>query len=208
MIAGSILGALLSCAEPVPPALPPPEPPPPPAEPTCATGDAPSCLKLGDEHRAAGALEEAGATYARGCAARPGDVTCGLAALVERTLEASRACGASEASGCAEACAGGQASACRAAELQTACEDGHPEACTLLGTVAHRGVVEMEPDAANVWLWRGCGGHDPWGCMRLAEAVEAGRGALPERSRGDVAWLRNQACDLQLDYACAPHTRW
>jgi hypothetical protein len=30
-------------------------------------------------------------------------------------------------------------------------------------------------------------------------------GPLPAESRGDVQWLRDQACDLQLVYACAPH---
>ncbi len=62
-------------------------------------------------------------------------------------------------------------------------------------------------DEVNRVLWRGCDESetvDAWSCWLLADRVERGRGILPEVARGDVAWLRNQACDLQLAFACAP----
>lgn len=63
-----------------------------------------------------------------------------------------------------------------------------------------------EGDAAAVSeaLWAGCARNEAWDCLRLSQHVLAG-GPLPERARGDAHWLRDQACDLQLVYACAPH---
>jgi hypothetical protein len=58
--------------------------------------------------------------------------------------------------------------------------------------------------AVSELLWEGCARNEAWDCLRLAEHVDGG-GPLPEKARGDAAWLRDQACDLQLAYACAPH---
>jgi hypothetical protein len=60
--------------------------------------------------------------------------------------------------------------------------------------------AEQRPDV----LWRGCDANDPGSCLLLAELVADGA-PLPKAARGDVRWLRDQACDLQLAYACAAH---
>jgi hypothetical protein len=63
---------------------------------------------------------------------------------------------------------------------------------------------EGDQAAVSEALWAGCAKNEAWDCVRLAEHVEGG-GPLPEKARGDATWLRDQACDLQLVYACAPH---
>lgn len=113
--------------------------------------------------------------------------------------------------GRAEACAGGDAPACESlclvdgldceevtAGLETRCGDGDAVACTRRGLVASD---DGDPGAGD-WLWRGCDLVDPWACILLADRMAAGM-ARPAKARGDVGWLRNQACDLQLDYGCA-----
>jgi hypothetical protein len=65
---------------------------------------------------------------------------------------------------------------------------------------------QLPPEARPEVLWRGCDANDGVSCLFLAELVEDGA-PLPKASRGDVAWLREQACDLQVNYACASH-RW
>lgn len=64
---------------------------------------------------------------------------------------------------------------------------------------------EGDPAAISERLWSGCAANDAWDCLRLAEHVERQGGPLPKSARGGPAWLRDQACDLQLVYACAPH---
>jgi hypothetical protein len=111
----------------------------------------------------------------------------------------------------AEACAAGDGPACEALclrdgvgceavvdTLEGSCRDGRAVACTRRGLVA----ADRGDGDAGDWLWLGCDGVDPWACVLLADRVEAGM-PLPEKARGDVGWLRNQACDLQLDYGCA-----
>ncbi len=111
----------------------------------------------------------------------------------------------------ADACAGGESEACVdlclldgvgcdavVDALAAACDVGEAVACTRRGLVA----ADRGDPAAGEWLWRGCDRVDPWGCLLLADRVEAGM-PLPAMARGDVGWLRNQACDLQLDYGCA-----
>ena len=66
--------------------------------------------------------------------------------------------------------------------------------------------LQLPPAERPEVLWRGCTADDGVSCLFLAELV-AGGAPLPKASRGDVAWLRAQACDLQLNYACASH-RW
>ena len=89
----------------------------------------------------------------------------------------------------------------------------HSTACTLAARVASAspdGEIpwpDGDPAAVSEALWARCAADDAWGCLQLAEHVERGGGPLPAKSRGDAAWLRSQACDLQLQYACAPH-RW
>jgi hypothetical protein len=94
---------------------------------------------------------------------------------------------------------------CEAAKApaEAACAAGEARACTVR---AEAGVVTGEDDdAVNRWLWTGCDTVDPLACLRLADRLERGLGARPAKARGGIAWLRNQGCDLQLDYACAPH---
>jgi len=96
-----------------------------------------------------------------------------------------------------------------AAAAEPGCRAGNGVDCHALAeaNIARGG----DPDAANLLLWKACDETDPvdpWGCLRLADRVEHDIGTLPAAARGDVSWLRNQACDLQLDYACAPHARW
>lgn len=62
------------------------------------------------------------------------------------------------------------------------------------------------PDEVSAALWKRCAADEAWACLQLSEHVGHG-GPLPKDARGDAGWLRDQACDLQLDYACAPH-RW
>lgn len=61
-----------------------------------------------------------------------------------------------------------------------------------------------DPSAVSAALWARCAANEAWACLQLAEHVDRG-GPLPAQARGDAAWLRGQACDLQLSYACAPH---
>lgn len=88
--------------------------------------------------------------------------------------------------------------------------DPNDTACQLAARVrAEAPVAELPwpegtPEAVSAALWASCAADDPWGCLRLASHVTNG-GPLPKEARGDATWLRNQACDLQLVYACAPH---
>lgn len=107
---------------------------------------------------------------------------------------------------CAERCAGHpEDPACPGAVegLRTTCDlpkkdpgaDGR--ACRAL---AWQLPQDERPDV----LWRGCDANDGWSCLLLAEVVVRGA-PMPAASRGDVRWLRDQACDLQVWYACATH---
>jgi len=110
-----------------------------------------------------------------------------------------------------EACEAGDRPACEALcirdgvacvdvveALEASCQAGHAVACTRRGLVAS----DQAEDDAGDWLWMGCDGVDPWACVLLADRMAEGM-PRPKKARGDVGWLRNQACDLQLDYGCA-----
>ena len=84
------------------------------------------------------------------------------------------------------------------AELEVACAEGLAIACTRRGVWG----FTQEPADGGEWLWRGCDQVDPWACLLLADRMDDGL-PRPPRARGDAEWLRNQACDLQLDYGCA-----
>lgn len=72
------------------------------------------------------------------------------------------------------------------------------------------------PDEITAALWARCDADDGPACLELSEHVLGG-GPLPPDPRKAakspwdpptaVAWLRGQACDLQVTYACAFH-RW
>jgi hypothetical protein len=129
---------------------------------------------------------------------------CGFVSGWRDALEAERRCGTGDEQGCRQACAAGIEGMCDRAlpTLRRACGDGDGAACRLGALLGGDGVEEA--------LWRACdevARVDPWACLLLADRVEAGA-PLPSAARGDVPWLRNQACDLQLDYGCASHEGW
>lgn len=100
-----------------------------------------------------------------------------------------------------------------AAELYSVrcAHDPNDTACLLVERIREEApageLAWPDGDAASVseLLWSGCAKDNAWDCLRLAEHVQSG-GPLPSSARGGPAWLRDQACDLQLVYACAPHT--
>ncbi len=187
------------------PAPPPPEPPPPLCEPV-------ACLAQADEARRAGDLERAAALYDARCEARPGDVACTLAERVREQEGLATACAGGTSSACQELCTRSRdAAPCTtaAAAWEAECAEGSGAAC--LRRAEALDAAGADAQQVNELLWVACDDTDPvepWACLRLADRVERGVGALPKAARGDVAWLRNQACDLQLDYACAPHRGW
>jgi len=134
------------------------------------------------------------------CAARDGDVACAVADGWKQAQAGAQRCDDGDASACVDACEAGMT--CASEVLATACEAGDGRACRL---VALGGSSEAEE-----LLWRACDevdAVDPWACLILADRVAAGA-PLPAGARGGVAWLRTQACDLQLDYGCPSHAGW
>lgn len=85
------------------------------------------------------------------------------------------------------------------------CDAGDPRCCGALPTTEVR-PADPDPDAVNAALWARCDADDAWGCLTLAHRLGRSLGANP--SPKDLAWIRNQVCDLQLDYGCAPHADW
>lgn len=85
------------------------------------------------------------------------------------------------------------------------CATGDARCCAAIPT-ARAPVAAADADAANVALWARCDADDAWGCLGLADRLLRGEGANP--SDKDLGWIRNQVCDLQLDYGCAPHADW
>ena len=194
----------------------------------CDAGLVPAC-------DAAGALEvddPARATWnARAC---DGGVVAACTRRAEAPDDAwaVKACALGDGAACAgagrlpEACLAGHAPSCLSAgdearhrgDFEAAgnlydvrcAHDPDDVACVLAERVRHpTPKVELSwpsgsAEAVSAELWASCDADDPWGCLRLAEHVSRG-GPLPEKARGDATWLRNQACDLQLVYACAPH---
>jgi len=167
----------------------------------CHAGATRGCLPASDAARRAGDRVMAAALLDARCALQgPTDVACALALAVREELTDERACEQGAQPGCRDACASGSTTGCRAAAplLREACDGGDGAACRLLARTLPEGEVPQV-------LWKGCdevGEVDPWSCLALADVVEAGA-PLPSAARGDVAWLRNQGCDLQLDFACA-----
>lgn len=191
---------LLACSRPEPP-----PPPPPLCEPVACLVEARRALEAGD-------AERAGALYAARCEALPGDVACALAPLAAEHVPLSEACTGGDAGACKQHCTRSrEPGACTAAAeaWREGCEAGDGPSCLRRAEALH--ASGAEPQVVNDLLWVACDDAEPvqpWACLRLADLVERGHGRLPKRARGDVAWLRNQACDLQLDYACAPHRGW
>lgn len=183
----------LACATPPPPPPPPPPQPPPTDEERCATGDRATCAQLrarADADRAV-APERAAERYAALCAVAPADVACLLAPRVRGYADPRAACAGLRAP-----------AACAAAPL-----DGDGEGLRIRAVAMLAGALPGSAADAAVLLWRSCEDHHHGAaCLALAELGARGE-PLPPGTRGDVAWLRDQACDLQLAYACAPH-RW
>ena len=164
----------------------------------CHQAELQACLPAALAWRALGALERSAALYGVGC---EGGVegACWLRDRVQAEAARAEACAAGSSEGCMQRCLeDGVGCEALAPALEEACRSGGAVACTRRGLV---GADLGAPDAGD-WLWRGCDQVDPWACLLLADRVEAGM-PLPEKARGGVAWLRNQACDLQLDYGCA-----
>jgi hypothetical protein len=141
-----------------------------------------------------------------------------------------RACALGDGAACAgagrpaEACAKGLTPSCLAAgDLARAAGDreqaaklydarcaAHPgDVSCLLAERMRAGpaperITALTAGALSAALWERCAADDGWACLRLSEHVKNG-GPLPPQSRGDANWLREQACDLQVVYACAPH---
>ncbi len=119
--------------------------------------------------------------------------------LVQRVAATPAGC---EGAACVDRCTAHPADAAcagRVEDFRAACARKEGAACRAL---AHQLPAAERPEVA----WAGCAANDGLSCLLLAELV-AGGAPLPKTSRGDVAWLREQACDLQVSYACAPH-RW
>jgi hypothetical protein len=197
--------------------------------------EAAGALPLGDDPRLRAWNERAcEGERAAACARRsesPDDAfrerACGLGDGASCAARAATLAGSAREALLGRACEAGHAGSClpaadaalaagdpgRAAALYAVgCRADPDSAACLLAERASRGEPEEAPpwpegDAAAVSeaLWARCAEHDAWGCLQLAEQVERHGGPLPAASRGDAAWLRNQACDLQLVYACAPH---
>jgi len=172
----------------------------------CHAGEVAGCLPAADAARATHDHARAAALLDQRCAlGGPDDVACPLAQAARRHLAAQRACEAGEADACRASCAAGHRPHCEAAadSLRAACDEGDGVACRLLAAT-------VPDDQVPLVLWKGCDEVeqvDPWSCLFLADAVEAGA-ELPAAARGDVPWLRNQGCDLQLDIACAHLDGW
>lgn len=177
----------------------------PPCEPVACLPEALAAWQAGDP-----ALAEV--LLAARCQALPGDVACTLAGLAREQPALSEGCADGQIERCQVLCTRTrEAAACTAAAegWRDACEAGHGPSCLKRAEALQ--VSGAEPQIVNELLWVACDETDPvepWACVRLADRVEAGHGRLPKTARGDVGWLRNQACDLQLDYACAPHRGW
>ncbi|MEQ1564228.1 MAG: hypothetical protein ABMA64_01230 [Myxococcota bacterium] len=117
----------------------------------------------------------------------------------------------------AGACALGDAGACldagdaarEAGDRATAAERYGARCALLPGdaacTLAERMKAPPDPpvDVDPAALWAKCDADDGLACLHLAQVVAAGA-PLPEGAK-PVEWLRSQACDLQVVYACAPH---
>ena len=171
----------------------------------CSAGHAPSCLAVGDLFRAHQDLTGAIQRFELACQASSA-AGCASQEVAETRRTASASCAETGQLSCVEACdpmAKGGATCDRALELQReACAHGEAQACTWAGRALSQGWVE-ETDivAAQDLLWRGCDLDDAWGCLQLVTNIESGLGQNP--SPKDLAWLRNQVCDLQLDYGCS-----
>ncbi len=178
----------------------------------CEGGHPPSCLIAARRALAAGDAATAKALYATRCEALPDDIACTLAQHTEDRGALARACGQRDLEACHRLCAQApSASVCAASAeaLASACSAGDGAACRARAEALNS--AGQDADEVNRILWRACDDSepvDPWACLRLAERVERGLGSLPREARGDVSWLRDQACDLQLAYACAPHAGW
>lgn len=178
----------------------------------CERLHAPSCLPAAARALSEGDAEAARALYAARCALDPVDISCVLAQRVVAQGTLARSCGQRELEACHALCAQApSASVCAASAeaLADACDAGDGPACRARAEALNS--AGQDADEVNRILWRACDDSepvDPWACLRLADRVEQGQGRLPTEARGDVPWLRNQACDLQLAYACAPHAGW
>ena len=176
----------------------------------CRAGHALSCLAAADRLREDGDFAGAVMLYGQACAGHH-EVGCDLSAHTRRLSESVAACTAGDIAACQWSCPRVSDDAICALALPAtvdACDNRGGEACTLLGYIygAGRG-VEADPDRANALLWLGCDLDDPRACLRLEDNLSRRRGAPPSGSRA-IPWLRNQVCDLQMDYGCAPHRFW
>lgn len=171
----------------------------------CHLGHREVCLEAAAASWRAGELARAVALADVRCvAAGAGDVACGLTTRWRAIGAQAEACRGGATEACMAACDAGMASLCDAAQ------PGYAAACTAGQGAACRQLALQAPSGVEAGLWRACDEveHvDAWACLLLAERVASGA-PLPSASRGDVAWLRNQACDLQLDYACVGHADW
>lgn len=125
------------------------------------------------------------------CAAPDRAVDC----LARRVASAPNGC---DGAGCVSRCAAHPSDPACAAQvdaLRAACDRRDGAGCRAL---AHQLPADERPAA----LWAGCDANDGASCLFLAVLVAEGA-PLPKAARGDVVWLWEQACDLQLTYACA-----
>lgn len=171
----------------------------------CSAGDVSSCLAAGDVFRTHPDLTSAIERFGMACQASssPG---CEAQEAAKTRLAAGASCAEKGQRSCIEACdpaARGGAACDRALELQReSCAHGDAEACTWAGRALSLGWVEnVDVAAAQDLLWRGCDLDDAWGCLQLVVNIESGLGQNP--SPKEMPWLRNQVCDLQLDYGCS-----
>jgi hypothetical protein len=171
----------------------------------CHGAELAACLPAADAWRALGDATRSAALAAFRCSAGQQNA-CALSDAIRDEAARSQACAAGDVGACEEACLRGQLDACEEAReaLQGLCEGRNGVACTRLGQLQLRSSDVDVRREAGATLWRACDAVDPWACWLLADWADAGN-PLPPAARGDAAWLRDQACDLQLDYACAPH---
>jgi len=164
----------------------------------CHQAELGACLPAALAWREQGDRKRSAALYGVACQGGR-DGACWLRDRMQQEADRAEACGAGAAEACMELClVDGVGCDAVGEALEVACGEGEAVACTRRGLVAaDRG----ETDAGD-WLWKGCDQVDPWACILLADRMAEGM-ERPAKARGDVGWLRNQACDLQLDYGCA-----
>ncbi len=164
----------------------------------CHQAELGACLPAALAWRRRGDRRRSAALYGVACEGG-NEGACWLRERMQEEAVRAETCAADTPEACLELCLeDGVSCETLVAELESACGKGEAVACTRRGLLA---ADDGDADAGD-WLWKGCDRFDPWACILLADRMATGM-ERPSKARGDEGWLRNQACDLQLDYGCA-----